>query len=766
MASTANFQAAVSSMLSGTLAGVPGGLLQQEDRYRRYRSGLSIGVQEHGSLTYSRRSIFYEVGRRTPRLNDALAFTKNDEEITMVDASVPINPAQAANFEGWARKYSNFSPQWEMMDLAGIVERLAKAVAAQSVYGGVTCANLRAGQPVRVVALGTLDSPQTASVNSVFIPRTVETTTSDGVFAVLSAAANGEGASVTTDVLRLDAGTNQPIVPTVDNAVLATSCVEALRILGANLEESGAGDVFALAVTRGVHSVLSVVGHTDEGGWIRGVFRHCTFRVPYGGINPSLREYPGLPPLASTLTGHISAWCDAIALKSAAAVAHCDPCVTASGGTYPTVFTSNRGLVSPPGTDEADLGDADADAVGRQVGADLGRFSPVYMDALTTIFGLRAVSGVADAVFRTVGRDYLNGAHDRHLRHKTVAPYFWIEPTSLIPAGAFGTVAEQAGFGALTTPGVEREQPAFEKVRELDHGRNANYATIAFKMRSARTSGLICAYAGTPASLTGLRLYQFDEESVVLAGDQGPTGGRVAQKHAAADPISSYLWRRGQSPIPAPAEFVNTQGSYAAKYKIVEWDEDFDATLGDLPEAFELEQYSVRWRVTVPTGLPNGPSNAGDSGAKRARSRAAISLAQATIRNRGLGDANSPVISVSNVPPSWEDEPGRPMAADIGDHRVGVADGQVYASGADRHVRGDDRGAALNPVAHHQPLRGAPYPPRGGGVLPGGGGPALPPQPPAGPPPAAPPSGGDNGSDVSGPANEPDAGNAAPAPPL
>ncbi|UWK02076.1 RNA-dependent RNA polymerase [Fusarium poae fusarivirus 2] len=74
------------------------------------------------------------------------------------DASVMVNPAEAANFEGWARRFSNFSPAWDMMDLAGVVERLAKAVAAQSVYGGVSTTNMRAGHPVSVVALGTLDS--------------------------------------------------------------------------------------------------------------------------------------------------------------------------------------------------------------------------------------------------------------------------------------------------------------------------------------------------------------------------------------------------------------------------------------------------------------------------------------------------------------------------------------------------------------------------------------------------------------------------------
>ena len=103
---------------------------------------------------------------------------------------------------------------------------------------------------MRIVALGTLDSPQAAaSDRSVFIPRTVETVTTNHTFAVLAAAVNGEGSVATTDVVRLDAGTNEPIVPDIAGYPLATAAVKALRILGANMDMSGAGDLFALAVT-------------------------------------------------------------------------------------------------------------------------------------------------------------------------------------------------------------------------------------------------------------------------------------------------------------------------------------------------------------------------------------------------------------------------------------------------------------------------------------------------------------------------------------
>ncbi|BAV56301.1 capsid protein [Fusarium poae victorivirus 1] len=750
MAQPQSFRTATTSALTGAVAGVSSGQIQDDNTYRRYRSGLSIGVHEHGHYAYKRSSVFYEVGRRYARLTQALAGRPEGGRAGF-DASVMVNPAEAANFEGWARRFSNFSPAWDMMDLAGVVERLAKAVAAQSVYGGVSTTNMRAGFPVSVVALGTLDSPQTASSSSVFIPRTVDRVGNDNVFAVLAAAANGEGATVTTDVVRLDAATNQPVVPAVQGQALAQAAVEGLRILGANFERSGAGDIFAYALTRGIHSVVSVVSHTDEGGWLRGVLRRTGFRAPYGGINQDLRDYPQLPPLASLSTAATSAWVDAIALKTAAIVAHCDPCVRADGGYYPSVFTASSGDISPPGTEEGEVPEAVATNIGRQISSDVGRFAPLYMRGLCYLFGMSSTSGIAEAHFSTTAADHLSGTTDRHLRHRTVAPYFWIEPTSLVPTNALGTTAEAAGFGALTTAGVEAAIPAFERVREIDHGHNANFTTIGFKMRSARTSGLVAAYAANPAELSGLRLYQFDESSVVLAGNNGPTNGDVPAKHNAADPLSSYLWTRGQSAIPAPAEFMNIQGSYAAKYKVVDWDDDFNGTLGPLPEAWELESHPTKWRTSVPTALPAGASNYADSGARRARSRAGVALAQATLRNRGLGDANSPVISVSNVPPSWDDE--RPATTRLDDTRTAEhnpAPGVVVTpgQGTDTADTPAHLAAPALPIPHQQPLRGAPYPPRAPGQLGG----AQPPPPPVGPPaPPGPPGGPPNDDDNQGP---------------
>lgn len=771
MATGEGFQARATSPLTGTLADPVGGVIGADDTYRRYRAGVYMQTPDQGSPTAQARSIFYEVGRRFGRARDVLA--QPAPEAMPVDCSVDINPSEASSFEGVARRFSNFSPQWVKMDLAAMVERLAKGVAAYSVYGGVDTTALRGGLALRVTALGTLDSPQTASIHSVFIPRTVDTVGNDHVFAVLVAAANGCGAAVTTDVVRLDANTNQPVVPAVAGAAFATACVEALRVLGANMEASGAGDVYAYALTRGIHSSVSVVAHTDEGGFLRALLRHDRFRVPYGGINQGLRHYPALPALASTAPPSIAAWVDAIALKTAAAVGHCDPLVPGPGGLYPSVFTAKDGLMSAPGQVGEDPTDADARAIGRQIAADLGRFAPLYMRALTTIFGLATHSGVAESHFCTVGARSLDqaGHVDRHLRHKTVAPYFWVEPTSLLRDTAFGTLAESEGFGAKVTPGDSRDYPCFERFRALETGRSATFATVAFKMRTARTSALVSAFAGRPAPLADLRLYQFDESAVALPGDQGPTAGDVAAKHAAADPLSSYLWVRGQSCFPAPAEFLNIQGNYGAKVKLVDWDDDFNATISDLPNESEMSTSVVTFRVSIPMGLDSGPSNYEDRQARRARSRAASALAQAVVRSRATGLAVTPTMEVSDVPPTFDE--ARPAYADDepAGHGAdpGTTTGLGVAAGSDRGR--EVRGAPLAPTAHHQPQR-APRLPGQPAIPPAPAGPPGPPPPPgAGGAPPGPPGGGPPPPPVNPdplpapPANLPDGAAGAPAAP-
>ncbi|AMY26885.1 coat protein [Penicillium digitatum virus 1] len=745
MASGQSFSIATASPLVGTLADPVGGKIEKNSLFRRYRAGVYMQIPDHGNTTSRARSIFYEIGRSS--MSAKVLFARPPAASLPIDCSVDINAAEASNFEGTARRYSNFSPQWLKMDLAGMVERLAKGVAGYSLYQGVDSETLRGGQPLRITALGTLDAPQTASTNSVFIPRTIDTVGNDHVFAVLCAAANGEGASVATDVVRLDGNTNQPIVPAVAGSPFATACVEALRVLGANMEASGAGDIFAYALTRGIHSAVSVVSHTDEGGFMRNLLRADRFRTPYGGINAGLRDYPALPALASTSDEAVSAWVDAIALKTAAAVGHCDPLVPGDGGWYPTVFSSQTGELLPAGSVGEEPTDADARSIGRQIASDLGRFAPIYMGALTKLFGLHTNSGVASAHFCTVGPRALSqdNSVDRHLKFKTVAPYFWVEPTSLLAVDAFGTLAESEGYGAKVTPGHTASVNCFERFRSMAKGQSANCATVAFKMRTARTSGLVCALAADPAALADIKLYQFDTSSVLLPGDQGEVLGTVSDKHRVAAPLSSYLWSRGQSCFPAPAEFTNINGNYGAKVRVVTWDDDFNATLSDLPNDSEMEASQITWRVSTPAGLPSGPTNSGDRHARRARSRAAAALSQAVVRARAFGMAASPTMEVSEVPPTFDDAPApfKDEAAQGGPIDPGRTTTTGEGSGVD-HGR-VSVGAPVPPVAHLEPQRAPQLPQRLGGHSM----PAYQPQP-GGAPPTTPHAGNPNAASSAG----------------
>lgn len=173
-------------------------------------------------------------------------------------------------------------------------------------------------------ALGSFIAPVSSYHNCVFIPHLVGIPASPNVLPNLIAAITDEG-TVATDYLSIDASNNRPIIPHVNKHAFSQACVDALRILGGNFKQAGAGDLFALGVTRSIHQVLTVVGHTDEGAIMRDVFRQGAFAISHGGIHFGMHEYTGIPTLR---TSSVSAACglvDSVALKIAALVAHCDP---------------------------------------------------------------------------------------------------------------------------------------------------------------------------------------------------------------------------------------------------------------------------------------------------------------------------------------------------------------------------------------------------------------------------------------------------------
>lgn len=702
------------SHFAGTLSTPTGGAIATDTTFRRYAAGVQTVSQIGGQADTSNRKIVYEVGRAVPTIKKALAGRPDD--VTAVDCSYPTGAILHADFEGYTKKFSNFSASFTITNLAGVVERIASTLAATSVFPSVTTSHMRHGNVYDVVALGTKDSPINASDGSVFIPRLVDSVLAPDTFAVLASAISGEGSQVITDVVALDSNTNKPIIREVSGPALSKACVDALRILGANFSAADVGDLFAYAVTRGIHRVVSVVGHTDEGGIIRSCLRKSSFSAPFGGIHYGLAPYVGLPALASTSPSAIACYVDTIALKTAALVAHCDPGLYLNGSWFPTVISSAASQVEVvPG--EAQEGTAEDIAANR-----LGimpvffDFAEQYCSALAKLFLFSSCSGKASQHLQ-LAPAYL-ADDERHLKFTSLSPFYWIEPTSLIPRNFVGSVCESEGFASYATVCTPTTLPGFEEIHQYGSG-STSMSGYVLKFRGARASPFLAHWNGNALNGLGcIQVRQMDPNAIVHPGTNADRT-EVRARVEAARPLSEYLWTRGQSPFAAPGEFLNISKTIGVMAIHNTVNDEGDMTMSHIPQSYEFLDSKVTFHVSRPTGIKVGDSNAGTTTCARARSRATRELAAAVLRTQMFGRADvidMPVLTSAPALPSeyrLRQQTPDPQG-NLGPNTIKAATtaGVEVAAGDAAHNTLQAR-----TVLHHSPHRG-PTVQRASGIIP------------------------------------------------
>jgi len=616
--------------LSGLVTSPRGGRVGQ-GKYRRYAVSVNTDTVIHGRVDARSASIVYEVGAHYKDADGALSQPPpGAPRGTSADYPTPF--VLAEDFLGAARKYQNFSATFDYSSFAGVAERLAKGLAAWTLYPNVSSGYLAAGADIVVSVLGSHAAPVNSLTSSVFLPRLVSTAFSPDTFGVLVAAIAGEGARVVTDVLVLDTD-GTPEVPTCAHDAMPLACVEALRIVGANMVAGNQGPLFALAVTRGIHSILSIVGHTDEGGITRDLLRGGSFAPPFGGLHYGLSEYSGLPVLASSHLPSVCAYVDGIALSTAAAVAHCDPGDTINGLWFPTVLDCSPGEVTLSSGSSEKQAHSGSAARSMYLNA-LPNFSDTYCRALGVLFGASGDESLASRVL--ISHGWHLKPTNRHLSSPTIAPFFWVEPTGILEPGIFGTVAEGEGAGSLCGRKGRKVHSAFEGIRTVG-GSGFTNSDVVVRMRGARYMPFLYHWLNHPSNGIGaITLRQLDPESIVLAGSGG--GVTVRERVLANHDLGSLLWVRGQSPFPAPAEALNISGAIGLNFRHASIDAFGIPTAEHLPRDSELAGLAINLSCSLLQGLSDGPSNFGPPGAARCRTLASKALASA--RSRALfGDA-------------------------------------------------------------------------------------------------------------------------------
>ncbi|MCP4237831.1 MAG: hypothetical protein GY770_30395 [Aestuariibacter sp.] len=321
------------------------------------------------------------------------------------------------------------SARWNRLAMAGLVERLAAGLAYYTLEGSLPYNVLSGGSDVELVAVGLVGQPAAAVEGGVFVSVGIDDDINGNTFAAILAAANGEGATLYTDHVGVNPSTNSVIAPTAEDEPLAAGCWMALHRIAQLYEASHAGSVFSYAFTRGLHKILSVVAHTDEGGLMHDVLRRGRFEAPHGVVILNLDEYNGMPQPIGRLTSYMR-FVDSILLTTAGLVAVSDPLVDFAGACYPTTFSSIRGDHAQDAGVGVEATTDDAIELATQIALNSDAFIRAYASALCRTFNFSP--GNEERVWIHLGGCFrsIQGQFNRHLKYKTVAPWFWVEPTA------------------------------------------------------------------------------------------------------------------------------------------------------------------------------------------------------------------------------------------------------------------------------------------------------------------------------------------------
>jgi hypothetical protein len=177
-------------------------------------------------------------------------------------------------------------------------------------------------------------------------------------------------------------------------------------------------DHHEMAFWRGLSSVITLHGHSDEAGWIRGALECADYPRPQGFLFTTVASKIGLATDSRVANSEVLRWQVALTLKYAAVFSMVD----ATDGGLPTILKVGDGNGVP----------SDVDGL-YNIYEHLSR----WRTAIGKMDG-HMPSSVGDvASLRTY---FTVDAADRHFKPGSyMCPYFWVEPSVIISGAAIGS---------------------------------------------------------------------------------------------------------------------------------------------------------------------------------------------------------------------------------------------------------------------------------------------------------------------------------------
>lgn len=601
----------------------------KKDETRKYVSALDVSCRIRGQQVFSSAHIMYEVEDREPTLGGGRFSSKKWREFLF--GSGCFTPARYDTPEAirttllqTRHKYA-MSPGWETFNFDCMVYVLAGMLAVATQRPNISTAELRGSVAYDVRGLNQVDAAiSVGHSGAIYLDNMVAPQSSRNVLWAMITAANLSGARVILPMADCD-GNGNVLCTELSGGALINGITGALSILATYYSMASLGAVYALAYTRGLHSILTVVGHSDEGGIMRDVLRCGSYRQPHGGICRGLPYAASVPVLEGSHLGTLCGAVDSILLTTAALVAHCDPMVVVDGDLYPTTYS-----LEPTSVDgQGNLVDGAALHVNmaRALCEGSSGFVQNYVRALAKLFELsnneadeHAARQLATCfeLYATTG--------SRHAAYEVVAPYFWIEPTSLIPKNFLGSPAEEGGSGALADTDRVATMPLFRDAERIGSS-DCVTSDWAVGYKSARTSGYVLLYQNHfKDGTTAVHLKAFDSDRMMLTRLK-PHEIRELKSADGFVALDQLLWVRGQSKIPHPAEASCLDGRVGlTMFHRTVAPNGYTTPLNHLPREDEVHTAVVELRVGSPCYSTSGPRAQESSGVQRVRNRGTAAL--------------------------------------------------------------------------------------------------------------------------------------------
>lgn len=606
---------------------------------RRYLSVVSTSTKFNNKDSVSSKNNVFNI----ENLGDpGVGLKQHVAGIPMMAMPIVINEAIAAGASHTARKFAMYSTNWSKLALGGLIERLAAGMAHYAAHGELLYDQLSGGADEDIVAVATADRPIAAVSGGVFVSVEADNDLSGATLSALIAASNGEGSTLFTDHVVIDPSDNSIMAPRVDGADLAMGCWHALNYIARDYLSSGAGECFSYAFTRGVHKVMTVVAHSDEGGYVRDVLRVGRFEVPHGIISLRGDPFNGVPQPSGRLISFRKIM-DGIALATAGLVAVSDPLTLLDGKAFSTIFTSTTGTPH----EDAGIGvkgtTADSKELTGKIAMDCDVFSKNYVAALGRLFGTTgsgdsavANGGVAASRHLMTCFRSIANSDNRHMKFKSVAPWFWIEPTGVVYEDKSCTAAGSEGLAHLATPDVDGTMPLFRDV--VIHSEQPGATAIYVDWRCARRHGAVVhAMLHEEDGLANIQVMHASTVSWAhIGGSDKPMRDRLVD----GDRLDKYLWGRGHSSIPAPSEAIYTGESVGmVVYHSVVRDDMYSNNQLHAPTAAEIKSGTVTINVSKLASLGIGKLANNPKVVLKQRSLAAEALERARQMIAGVPSA-------------------------------------------------------------------------------------------------------------------------------